>query len=215
MPVDYIPQNDDEFADWLENFLNVANANLAAFGFVAADTAPLAPLLVQLKADNTDLIPKEAAFHAAVQKIETSRGLADPPARKLMQRAQLGPGATPALISQAGGTVRKTTRTRHGVPTEVPGIFVEVNGTQVIVHFGTNPNNEQLNSKPVGAKGVNVYRQMPGEPAPLLIAFDTGSPYIDTVTGPAKNITYRVAYRGTNERDIGPLSPEQTVAAGG
>ena len=48
-----------------------------------------------------------------------------------------------------------------------------------------------------------------------LIAFDTESPYIDTIAGAAVEVWYKVAYRGTNERDIGSFAPEQKIAAGG
>ena len=39
--------------------------------------------------------------------------------------------------------------------------------------------------------------------------------YVDTVASSAVDATYKVAYRGTHEDDLGPMSPEQTIAAGG
>jgi hypothetical protein len=56
-----------------------------------------------------------------------------------------------------------------------------------------------------------------------LIAFDTvlatdarrgASPYVDTVTGSAVNVSYKAAYRGVRATDIGGSSAEQTIAAG-
>jgi len=48
-----------------------------------------------------------------------------------------------------------------------------------------------------------------------LIAFDIASSYIDTIKGAAADYTYKVAYRGVRDTDIGAFCPEQKVAAGG
>ena len=106
------------------------------------------------------------------------------------------------------------TRTRREVGAEVPGLVLDLKPGQVIVHFGTNPGDEQSNGKPVWAAGCNVYRKKAGETAFALLAFDTASPYVDSVTGAAANYAYKVAYRGVREGDEGAASPEQTVAAG-
>lgn len=47
-----------------------------------------------------------------------------------------------------------------------------------------------------------------------LIDFDTASPYIDTIVGPAASYSYRAAYRGTRADDEGASSAESTVATG-
>ena len=85
----------------------------------------------------------------------------------------------------------------------------------MIVHFGTDANNEQHNGKPAWARGCNIYRKKPEEADFTLIAFDTASPYVDGVSGTAVDCTYKVCYRATRENDLGPMSPEQTIAAGG
>ncbi|MCL6629647.1 MAG: hypothetical protein K6U00_08625, partial [Armatimonadetes bacterium] len=94
-------------------------------------------------------------------------------------------------------------------------LFLETKPGQVIVHFGTDASNELHNGKPSWARGCNIYRKKAGESGFTMIAFDTASPYVDTITGSAVDVTYKVAYRGTKETDIGPMSPEQTIAAGG
>ena len=45
-----------------------------------------------------------------------------------------------------------------------------------------------------------------------LLAF---SPYMWEYRGAPKRFSFRVAYRGTRERDEGTLSPEETVSVGG
>ena len=70
-----------------------------------------------------------------------------------------------------------------------------------------------MNGKPAWAKECNIHRKKAGETEWKLFALDTSSPYVDTITGPAISVSYRMAYRGTKETDIGPMSPEQSVAA--
>jgi hypothetical protein len=48
-----------------------------------------------------------------------------------------------------------------------------------------------------------------------LLAYDTASPYVWEYRGAPKRFSFRVAYRGTRERDEGTLSPEETVSVGG
>ena len=45
--------------------------------------------------------------------------------------------------------------------------------------------------------------------------YDTASPYVWEYRGAPKRFSFRVAYRGTRERDEGTLSPEETVSVGG
>ncbi len=216
MAVDYLPKNDEDFADWLELFIDMLIANQAVLPVTPAQIAALQALLAQLRTDIADAQEKEAAWHGAVQAEITTRSVVEGLVRPLAKQVQEDPDTTDAMRAVAGLTVRKKTRTRRGVGTEVPGIVLELRaGGEIIVHWGTNPNNENSNSKPVWAKGVNVYRQLAGETKKTLIAFDSSSPYLDTITGAATTVTYFVAYRGTKETDIGPMSPGQSVAAGG
>jgi len=48
-----------------------------------------------------------------------------------------------------------------------------------------------------------------------LLAFDTASPYVWEYRGALKRFSFRVAYRGVRERDVGTLSPEETMSVGG
>jgi len=163
----------------------------------------------------TDQVAKIAAADAAVATKKTRRTAYEPLLRALVRRIQAHPGMTDGLRAQLGVTVPTRTRTRRDVGTEISGMALELRPGQVIVHFGTEPNNEQQNGKPVWAAGCNIYRRKQGETTFELIAFDTASPYVDHLTGSAINVTYKVAYRGIRATDEGGSSPEQTVAAGG
>jgi hypothetical protein len=83
-------------------------------------------------------------------------------------------------------------------------MVLEMQPGQVVVHFGTTPGNELTNGKPDWALGCNIYRKRGAETDFTLIAYDAASPYVDTSTGAAGAVAYRV----------GAVSPAQTVAAG-
>jgi hypothetical protein len=80
-------------------------------------------------------------------------------------------------------------------------------------------------SPPAGRVGVGamlnlyakalIYIKAEDEDEYRLLAFDTASPYVWEYRGAPKRFSFRVAYRGTRERDEGTLSPEETVSVGG
>jgi hypothetical protein len=100
-------------------------------------------------------------------------------------------------------------------------VRLEVDAGRVVVHFGTNPDDERRNSKPAWALGANIYIKAEDEDEYRLLAFDTASPYVWEYRGApggrgtACRALTRVAYRGTREQDVGMLSPEETVSVGG
>jgi hypothetical protein len=100
-------------------------------------------------------------------------------------------------------------------------VRLEVDAGRVVVHFGTNPDDERRNSKPAWALGANIYIKAEDEDEYRLLAFDTASPCVweyrgaPGCRGTACRALTRVAYRGTREQDVGMLSPEETVSVGG
>ena len=212
---DFVPKNDLDFVAWSANFFTVLNLNLATVGLVAGDVTPVQAASTALSAAYTDQVAKVAAAEAAVETKKTRRTAYEPPLRLLVKRIQAHPGMTDALRAQLKITVPKRTRTRRGVGAEIPGLLLETRPGIVVVRFGTEPGNELTNGKPVWAAGCNVYRKKAGEAQFALIAFDTASPYLDSVSGAAANYAYKVSYRGVRVTDEGGSSPEQTVAAGG
>lgn len=212
---DYIPRNDAEFINWAANFLAVLGANLSELGLVAADLTAVADERTLFSTALTDQIRLQAEAKSAVENKKARRRSFEGLVRPLARRISYHPGMTNDLRARLGLNVPGETRRRLSAGTDVPGVFLETSPGQVLVHFGTDPANEQLNGKPDWAHGCFIYRKKTGESDFSMIAYDTASPYLDRVTGPAVDVTYRVAYRGTRETDIGPMSPEQTIAAGG
>jgi hypothetical protein len=61
-----------------------------------------------------------------------------------------------------GLTVPKP-RQRRGVGPEIPGVRLEVDAGRVVIHFGTNPDDERRNGKPDWAIGANIYIKVEDE----------------------------------------------------
>ena len=211
----FIPANDTELQAWLANFVTVLNANLATVGLVAGDITPLTTAQTNFNASITAQVTAEAAFRQAVATKKTRRTTLEQTLRPLVRRIVNHPGITAALRAQLGVTIPDRSPSRRQVGPEVPALFLELKPGQVVIHFGTTPSDEQTNGKPAWATGCNIYRKKQAETDYTLIAFDTASPYVDTIAGNAVNVSYKVAYRGVRATDIGVSSPEQTVAAGG
>jgi hypothetical protein len=72
----------------------------------------------------------------------------------MAQRINRHPAMTNALRAQLRLTVPKP-RQRRGVGPEIPGVRLEVDAGRVVVHFGTNPDDERRNGKPDWAIGAN------------------------------------------------------------
>jgi hypothetical protein len=199
--------------DWY-NFISVLNANLATFGLVAADLTPLTNARNDFQTKLGNFQTAETAFRAASEAKKTSRNTAEPLFRQMAQRINRHPAMTNALRAQLRLTVPKP-RQRRGVGPEIPGVRLEVDAGRVVIHFGTNPDDETRNGKPAWAIGANIYIKAEDEADYRLLAFDTASPYVWEYRGAPKRFSFRVAYRGTRERDEGTLSPEETVSVGG
>lgn len=211
----YIPRNDAEFVDWAANFITILGVNVTTLGLELTDMDPLEAQQTVFATSVTTQVTQQAAARSAVEYKKDQREAFEALIRPMVQRIQHHPGMSDQLRALLGITVPSTSQTPTGAGDDVPSLFLETKPGQVIVHFGTDASNEQHNGKPGWARGCFIYRKKSGETDFSMIAFDTASPYVDTVSGSAVDATYKVAYRGTQEDDIGPMSPEMMIAAGG
>jgi hypothetical protein len=211
---DYIPNNDNDLNAWIANFNTVLNGNLATLGLVAADITTLSSTTSAFSASITTAMTAETAHRQATENKKTRRAALELAVRAMVKRVNGHPAMTDAIRAQLGITVPDRVWSRKGVGPEVPVVELELKPGQVVIHFGTTPGNELTNGKPAWALGCNIYRKKPADADWILIAFDTASPYVDTISGPAGNYQYRAAYRGTRATDEGASSAESTVATG-
>lgn len=212
---DYVPSNDEAFNTWLANFLTALNDHLVDFGLVAGDVAALTAARAQLAAAITDYATLKAQAQSASSAKKTAHESAEGLLRPLVRQINNHPAMTNDLRSLLGLPQRDTVRTSANMGEEVPDLFLEAVPGKVYVHFGTMPGNEMMNGKPAGVKGCNIYRKKAGEEDFTLLAFETASPYVDVISGPAADYTYIVQYRGTRSTDVGNSSSPMTIGVSG
>jgi hypothetical protein len=215
MAGNYIPANDLQFRQWFQNFVTVLTANEAAFDLVPADVTPLSAASTDFGTKLEDHVAKRNAAATATATKNTSRDAAESVIRPMARRINNHPAMTDALRVQLGLRAPESGGGLATAGNEDPGIYLESGIGVVIVHFGTDPQNEMHNGKPAWVKGCNIYRKANGDANFRLIAFETASPYVDTIIGAGADYSYYVQYRGTKASDTGRSSAATTIAAGG
>lgn len=212
----YFPTNDLALRAWLLNFVTQLSSNLATFGLVAADVAPLDAKINEFNGNLDTYIAEQKIMASASGAKKQSRVESIELLRPMVNRIQNHPAMTDALRGLLGLPLRSTAvRTAGTMPPDVPGIFLETEPGRVYVHFGTEPQSENINGKPAGVKGCNIYRKKAGDAAFQLVAFQAASPYVDTIVGSGADYTYMVTYRGNKASDLGQPSAPSTIAARG
>jgi hypothetical protein len=216
MSIDYVPANDADLALWLYNLIAGLNNHLIELGLVAADLTPLEDDYTAFSGSVTTLGTQRIAFGAAMNNKKALKTAVEATVRPLVQRVQLAPGMTDEIRGELQIPVRGSgVHTAGAMPPDVPKLYLETEPGTVWVHFGTEPANERINGKPAGVKGCNIWRMKAGETSYSLLAFETASPYEDTIDGNGSDYTYVVQYRGTRAKDTGQSSIAGTIAARG
>lgn len=212
---EYIPSNDTEAVKWMKRFLEAANALATQLGVAPDELTPLANALDAYALTIQQVYDTRLALRTAVAAKRDARQHARRLFRQMAQRMNHHPAITNDLRVQLGLRPRKQGRKRKGVGDDVPSVRLEVDVGRVVIHFGTEPENEQRNTKPDWAIGANIYIKADDEAEYRLLAFDTASPYVWEYRGAPKRFSFRVAYCGRGERDEGTWSEEVVVSVGG
>lgn len=212
---DYIPYKDINLAGWTGRFRAELEQCLEDFQLTEADIAPL--------------IEAQAEFESALARHRAAQGTAKGAAatkrrrhsdlvreiRSLFRRIDGHPSMTNGIRGRMGLNMKGEARSESTIDHEIPGIYVESLPGKAIVHFGTNPQNEQKNTKPACVFGTNIYRRRDGDDRFELISFETSSPYVDDIAGPPTGHTYMVRYRGQNSHEVSSKSLDAYVAVHG
>lgn len=99
---DYIPSKEGALVPWTENFISVANANLATLGLVALDITNVTTKKTDYSTKLNSAIAKQAESKAATEAKNISKsGLVDN-IRVLARQIQARPGVPPNLKEQLG-----------------------------------------------------------------------------------------------------------------
>lgn len=216
MPKDYFPANDRALRDWLTNFVANLTINAAAVGLLPADLVKITGDADEFAGRLTTYDEQKALLASASGAKKTARTEVIATLRPLVQRIQNHPGMNDQLRGLLGLPLRNNElRIAGAMPPDIPKMHLETKPGKVWVHFGTEPGNERQNGKPLGVKGCNIWRKKGDEPTYQLVAFQSASPYEDSVAGLAADYTYVVQYRGNKASDLGEWSVPGTIAARG
>lgn len=103
MPVkDYIPSKEGDLVPWTENFIAVANTNLATLGLVASDITNLTTKKSDYSVKLNTAIAKQAESKAATEAKNTQKDVMVDSIRSLARQIQARPGVPDNLKAQLG-----------------------------------------------------------------------------------------------------------------
>ncbi len=211
----YFPANDQQYSQWLDNFVTVLALNAATVGLVPDDLEPIETAKDSFAAKLADYTQKRQYAKAACAAKDTERRVSEEILRPLVKRINGHPGMTDQLRVMLGLKKEEMPQALPPIEQLVPEVYLESRVGLVTVHWGPNPLSERWNGKPSGVKGAVIYRRKTGEPDFRLIGFSTSSPFYDEISGDASDYTYVVRYRGTKTTDLSAPSPAETIAARG
>jgi hypothetical protein len=98
----YYPSKDAELVVWMSNFVNIANANLASLGLVAADLTPLSTIQPTYTSNLNDVEAKKMALANAVETKDTNKAAMIQKLRVVVNKIQANPAVPSALKASLG-----------------------------------------------------------------------------------------------------------------
>ncbi|MBX3395393.1 MAG: hypothetical protein KF841_08490 [Phycisphaerae bacterium] len=185
---DYIPAADAEFQAWQTNFVNYANANLAALGLTAADMAPI----------DTAQTEWESAYPAhvtAVASAESARAAKDAAragyvslVRSLVRRLQASPQVNDAERAALGITIPDSNPSPIGPPATAPLGSIECSGRLRHKIDFVDESTPTRKAKPLGVLGAEIWGAIsdtpPTDPSQFIFrGLSTRAPLVVTYPG--------------------------------
>ncbi len=209
---DYIPVTDQDYDQWLTNFVTYARDNQAELGLSDADLAPLLASYPQWQTSWSELQVAQTAVETARQAKTDQRQLTQDQARSLVAMIQANPAVTDTQRVALQITVKSTIRSATPIPTTRPLPRLEQTGRlQHTIHFvdETTPNRR---AKPSGIRGCQIWVFV-GDTAPLdpndfqYLGTDTRTPYVSNFESEEGGQLAHYYLRWVNTRDEpGPWS---------
>jgi hypothetical protein len=217
MPKDYIPENDNDFVDWLNNFLPKANADKAKLNVADADLADLTNLRDTLATALADEAARKSAFEASKQTRRGARKDTERKARSLAQHIQRQESVTDALRASLRLTVPDAEPSPAPAPVSFPILTIDT--SKRLQHGLKMRDNATPDSRalPAGVDRIEIHRYV-GTTAPtdtsqfLMIDTATRNTYTAKYQSAdaGKTAYFNLRYVGTNG-DKGPWS--ETISA--
>ena len=188
---DYIPNADRQFKDWLNNFIEVANVNLAMLGLSTTEITSLKGEKDQLDNGITACETATAAAQAATEKKKLARKKVEATTRAFVKRIQAKPDVPANLKKQLQITVPGNTPPPPPVPYTPTDLIANIIGS------GTN----ELTWKRNGNRNTVLFAVealIEGETEYKNVFTTLKTNYVHSGNKPGAKITYRIrAQHGT------------------
>jgi hypothetical protein len=218
---DYIPDADNQFKAWADNFIDHANAHLAGLGLAAGDLAELVNMHSDFNSKLAEHVTAKQAAHAARQAKDTSRNEFKAEIRKLVKLLQASSDIDNSERQSLGITVADTIRTANtaDIKTRPVGRVDTSQRLQHKIRFN-DESTPTKRAKPAGIMGCEIWVQvLSAGDAPSadiddynFVALDTSSPHVVSYDGADGGKTAHYMLRWTKRGDVkGPWS--ETVSA--
>lgn len=217
MSNDFIPTSDADLTAWIRNFLDYANANMAALKVGAADLTALQNAATDFENNFAANNAAQASAQGSRQKKDESRQDLVALARSLARQLQATATVKDSHRQSLGLNIRETTRSAAAEPTTRPAATVDT--SQRLRHVVSFIDEETPGSraKPAGVMGCEVWVKIgvtpPVDPSEChYLATDTATPYTAEYDGADAGKIAHYMLRWVNTRgERGPWS--QTVSA--
>jgi hypothetical protein len=215
--MNYIPEKDSDFKDWLETYDNYVNSHAEDLGLSDGQKIELHSATGTWNTNYSNLMAAQAGLRAATQAKDASRAAVEELVRKFTAIIQINPDVTNEVKATLGITIRKETRTATPVPTTRPMAKVDnVKRLEHIIDF-FDETGEKSKAKPAGVRGCEIWCKI-GNPEPVdestltYVATDTKTPYIAHFNGADAGKTVHYWLRWVNTRnEPGPWSETISV----
>lgn len=185
---DYIPAADAEFNAWQVNFVNYANANLAALGLTAADMTPIDTAQGEWETAYPAHVTAVASAESARAEKDATRAGYVTLVRALVRRLQASPQVDDAERAALGITVPGQNPIPVGPPASAPISSIECSGRlQHKINF-VDQNTPTRKAKPAGVLGAEIWCKV-GSPAPtdasqlVFLGLCTRTPFVADFDG--------------------------------
>lgn len=212
---DFIPANDLQFLTWLTMFEKTLNENLEELGLTPEQVGFVTDLREEMESSISNLDRARREVREAMGLKRCARTAAENALRPFVRTLHQNPAMGSAIRGALGLHEQTTHRTRREMGTEAPALCLEPFNGGVRVHFGTDPGNERLNTRPKWAQATVIFRKREGEDKYTMVGCSTQSPFYDTIDEPAIRVSYMARYQGRRGQGLGQQSREIACAAGG
>jgi hypothetical protein len=167
MAAGYLPSNDSQFSDWVDQFLAYLTPNILKFGLTLIDLDPIEAAHPDWDTSLSTYSAMRAAALGARTSKDDKREVLTEAIRELVNRIQVAPGTTDDDREQLGIPVRGASAIPSDLETsnERPAPIIDISSKlRHVLRIQNETPTGRSNAKPAGALGAEIWRKVGAEP---------------------------------------------------